>query len=37
MVSGDWFLFALDVIGGAAVGAALIYAIMLRRLVNRRS
>jgi len=37
MLSGNWLLFALDVIGGAAVGAAVIYAIMLRRLVNRSS
>jgi hypothetical protein len=37
MLSGDWLLLALDVIGGAAVGAAVIYAIMLRRLVNRSS
>jgi hypothetical protein len=35
MLSGDWLLFVLDLIGGGAVVAALIYAIMLRRLVSR--
>jgi hypothetical protein len=34
MENGDWFLTMLDMIAGGAVGAAVIYAISLRRLVS---
>jgi hypothetical protein len=35
MQGGDWLLFVLDLIGGGAVAAAVLYAIVLRRLVIR--
>jgi membrane-associated phospholipid phosphatase len=36
MQSGRWALFILDLIGGGAVGAALIYVATLRRRRSQR-
>jgi hypothetical protein len=35
MQGGDWLLFVLDLIGGGALAAAVVYATTLRRLVSR--